>query len=150
LAQAANPGDRWEQLAQLRAGDKVRVEVRGKPEVTGSLAAVTPDSLQLVHGKKEQIDLKKTEIRRVYRIARRPRGRSAAPWIGAGAGFGIGFAAGQPLGYAPGCRFICIVSKPAAGTVIGLAGAALGATAGHFAAGHFAAGKTETLVYKAR
>ena len=140
---AADAGTDWDQLQRLHLGDKVRVELDGKPDVTGDFGAVTPDSLQLVRRRKEQNDIPRTEIRRVF--LKRSRARAAAPWIGAAAGFGVGFAGGWAAGDPPSCQFLCFAPKPATGAVFGAVGAGLGALVGHFAAG-----KTEKLVYRAR
>ena len=142
---AANAGTDWDQLQQLHPGDKVRVVLRGKVDVTADFGAVTPDSLQLVRRQKEQMDLKRTEILRVYRALKRSRARAAAPWIGAAAGFGVGFAGGWAAGDPPSCQFLCFAPKPATGAVFGAVGAGLGALVGHFAAG-----KAEILVYRSR
>ena len=140
---AADAGTDWDQLQRLHLGDKVRVELDGKPDVTGDFGAVTPDSLQLVRRRKEQNDIPRTEIRRVF--LKRSRARAAAPWIGAAAGFGVGFAGGWAAGDPPSCQFLCFAPKPATGAVFGAVGAGLGALVGHFAAG-----KAEKLVYRAR
>jgi hypothetical protein len=76
---AADAGKGWDQLQQLHPGDKVRVELHGKPDVTGDFGAVTPDSLQLVRRQKEQNDISRTEIRRVFRVLQHSRARAAAP-----------------------------------------------------------------------
>lgn len=140
---AADAGTDWDQLQRLHPGDRIRVELRGKPDVTGDFGAVTPDSLQLVCRQKEQNDIPRTEIRRVF--LKRSRARAAAPWIGAAAGFGVGFAGGWAAGDPPSCQFLCFAPKPATGAVFGAVGAGLGALVGHFAAG-----KAEKLVYRAR
>jgi hypothetical protein len=140
---AADAGTDWDQLQQLHPGDKVRVELHGKPDVTGDFGAVTPDSLQLVRRQKEQNDIPRTEIRRVF--LKRSRARAAAPWMGAAAGFGVGFAGGWAAGDPSSCQFLCFAPKPATGAVFGAVGAGLGALVGHFAAG-----KAEKLVYRAR
>ncbi len=143
LCAVAGRAANWDQLQQLHPGDKVRVELHGKPDVTGDFGAVTPDSLQLVRRQKDQVDLKRADVFRVYR--KRSRARSAAPWIGAAAGFGAGFAGGWAAGSGPGCWFVC-VSKPAAGAVVGVVGAGLGTLAGRLVAGK----SGETLVYAVR
>ena len=76
---------------------------------------------------------------------KRSRARGAAPWIGAAAGFGVGFAGGWAAGDPPSCQWLCFAPKPATGAVIGVIGAGLGALVGHFAAG-----KAEILVYRSR
>ena len=140
---AADAGTDWDQLQRLHPGDRIRVELRGKPDVTGDFGAVTPESLQLVRRRKEQNDIPRTEIHRVF--LKRSHARSAAPWIGAAAGFGVGFAGGWAAGDPPSCQFLCFAPKPATGAVFGAVGAGLGALVGHFAAG-----KAEKLVYRAR
>lgn len=140
---AADAGTDWDQLQRLHPGDRIRVELRGKPDVTGDFGAVTPDSLQLVRRRKEQNDIPRTEIHRVF--LKRSHARAAAPWIGAAAGFGLGFAGGWAAGDPPSCQFLCFAPKPATGAVFGAVGAGLGALVGHFAAG-----KAEKLVYRAR
>jgi hypothetical protein len=142
FAQAAGDVGDWERLQQLHPGDRVRVEVRGRPDVAGEFSAVTPVALQLVRNRKEQIDLERTEIGRVYRM--RSRARAAAPWIGMAAGFGVGFARGWPGGSSAGCWFLCI-PKPVTGTVVGAVGAGVGVLAGYVVAG-----RAEHLVYRAR
>lgn len=135
----------WDQLQQLHPGDKVRVELEGKPGVSGDFATVTSDSLQLVRHRKEQCDLPRTEIRRVwvYRLSKRSGTRAAAPWIGVAAGFGAGFGIGAV--WAGHCEGFCVVSKPAAGAIFGVVGAGVGAVVGHLAAGK---AETQTLVYR--
>ena len=140
---AADAGTDWDQLQRLHPGDRIRVELRGKPDVTGDFGAVTPESLQLVRRRKEQNDIPRTEIHRVF--LKRSHARAAAPWIGAAAGFGLGFAGGWAAGDPPSCQFLCFAPKPATGAVFGAVGAGLGALVGHFAAG-----KAEKLVYTAR
>ena len=140
---AADAGTDWDQLQRLHPGDRIRVELRGKPDVTGDFGAVTPESLQLVRRRKEQNDIPRTEIHRVF--LKRSHARAAAPWIGAAAGFGVGFAGGWAAGDPPSCQFLCFAPKPATGAVFGAVGAGLGALVGHFAAG-----KAEKLVYRAR
>ena len=140
---AADAGTDWDQLQRLHPGDRIRVELRGKPDVTGDFGAVTPESLQLVRRRKEQNDIPRTEIHRVF--LKRSHARAAAPWIGAAAGFGVGFAGGWAAGDPPSCQFLCFAPKPATGAVFGAVGAGLGALVGHFAAG-----KAEKLVYTAR
>jgi hypothetical protein len=140
---AADAGTDWDQLQLLHPGDRIRVELRGKPDVTGNFGAVTPESLQLVRRRKEQNDIPRTEIHRVF--LKRSHARAAAPWIGAAAGFGVGFAGGWAAGDPPSCQFLCFAPKPATGAVFGAVGAGLGALVGHFAAG-----KAEKLVYRAR
>jgi len=140
---AADAGTDWDELQRLHPGDRIRVELRGKPDVTGDFGAVTPDSLQLVRRRKEQNDIPRTEIRRVF--LKRSHARAAAPWIGAAAGFGLGFAGGWAAGDPPSCQFLCFAPKPATGAVFGAVGAGLGALVAHFAAG-----KAEKLVYTAR
>ena len=140
---AADAGTDWDQLQRLHPGDRIRVELRGKPDVTGDFGAVTPESLQLVRRRKEQNDIPRTVIHRVF--PKRSHARAAAPWIGAAAGFGVGFAGGWEAGDPPSCQFLCFAPKPATGAVFGAVGAGLGALVGHFAAG-----KAEKLVYRAR
>jgi len=140
---AADAGTDWDQLQRLHPGDRIRVELRGKPDVTGDFGAVAPESLQLVRRRKEQNDIPRTEIHRVF--LKRSHARAAAPWIGAAAGFGVGFAGGWAAGDPPSCQFLCFAPKPATGAVFGAVGAGLGALVGHFAAG-----KAEKLVYRAR
>jgi hypothetical protein len=140
---AADAGTDWDQLQRLHPGDQIRVELRGQPDVTGDFGAVTPESLQLVRRRKEQNDIPRTEIRRVF--LKRSHARAAAPWIGAAAGFGVGFAGGWAAGDSPSCQLSCFAPKPATGAVIGVISAGLGALVGHFAAG-----KAEILVYRSR
>jgi len=144
IARAADAGDNWEQLQQLHPGDKIRVELEGKPGVTGDFAAVTSENLQLVCRRKEQCDLPRTEIRRVWlcRLSGRSRTRAAAPWIGAAAGFGAGFGVGAA--WAGRCEGLCVVSKPAAGAIFGVVGAGVGALVGHLVSGR---AEAQTVVY---
>ena len=90
----------------------------------GDFASVSPESLQLVHRRKQQIDLRRSDIRRIF--LKRSHTRSAAPWIGTAAGFGAGFASGWGIGNPPNCQSICIAPKPATGAVIAAVGAGLG------------------------
>ena len=144
IAQAANATGNWEQLKQLHPGDKIRVELEGKPGTTGDLEAVTAESLQLVRHN-EQLSFARPEIRRVwvYRATGRSRVRAAAPWIGAGVGFGAGFGIGA--GATAGCTGWCVVSPPASGAIVGVVGAGAGALVGYLVSGK---SETRTLVYQ--
>ena len=139
-ARAADSVSDWEQLRQLRPGDQVKVEIRGKRNVTANFRGFTSDGLQLVQGSTKEIEVARTDVRRVYQV--RTRARAAAPWLGAAAGFGVGFAVGWKVGDPPGCSFLCMAPRSATGPAAGAIGAALGALVGHFAAG-----RTDRLVY---
>jgi len=137
--------DDWELLQQLQRGDRVRVQVRRQPDVRGEFATITPAGLQLAGLRNQQIDLRRADIRRVYLVRKRSRARAAAPWIGAAAGFGLGFAAGWGVGESSDCMFLCIgAPKPAAGAIVGLAFAGVGGVVGKFVPA-----KTERLIYRA-
>jgi len=160
VAAASEKPGVWENLEKLRPGDRVRVELRGHKEVTAEFGAVLTDRLLLVQAK-NQIDLRRPDIRGVFLKRKRSGVRTAAPWIGAAAGFGVGFAVGYPLGSPSGqdsqvdCRdsaFGCSslklvpdISRPVSGAIFGLVGMAAGATAGYFIGG-----ARETLIYQSR
>jgi hypothetical protein len=139
----ADPAD-WSQVGQLHPGDKVRVALQNRSEVTAEFAAATPEGLQLVRNGKEQVDLKQADIVRVYQVLKRSPARASATWIGLAAGFGAGFAIGY-VAAGPAARFRADIPKAAVGAAVGLPCAGIGALAGHFAAG-----KGERLVYRAR
>lgn len=149
IAQAANAAGNWEQLQQLRPGDKIRVELEGKRGMTGDFAAVTSESLQVVL-RKEQRDLPRTEVRRVwvYHASGRSRARAAAPWIGAAAGLGVGIGVGWAAGAPANCTGWCfdfVPSKPASAAILGATGAGLGVLVGYLVSGK---SETRTLVYQ--
>ncbi len=127
----------WQSVAQLHAGDKVRLTLKTGPvegvfqnwtshQVTvGTVTAIREDVLKI-----EQ---------------RRPSGKSRAKWAAAGAilGFGAGFGIGAAL---TGCRqdqFVC-VSRTKGGAATGVAGAVIGAAIGALVPHH-----PKKLIYSA-
>jgi hypothetical protein len=132
LATAAEGQDRhdWQSLAQLRAGDQIRLSL--KTEKTGPVTAPfqnwTPQQVTAGTMTARREDVLKIER---YRPGAWGRGKTAAVGavIGLGVGFGGGFAAGAATG---GCRsgeFLCF-SRSTTGAVIGGIGGAIGLVTG--------------------
>src|ERR1017187_779838 len=103
LVTAADGQDRrdWQSLAQLQAGDRIRLSLKTGP-VEGVFQSWTPQQVMAgtVVGRRE--DVLKVER---YRKGGRGRVRNAA--IGAAVGFGGGFAIGAAVGGCHQGEFLC-------------------------------------------
>jgi len=128
----------WEQLQQLRPGEKIQVERRGGDTLNVEFGAVTADRLQAVRNRNEQMEIGRTEILRIYRVRPRSSLRAAAPAISTAIGFGAGFG----IGYVSTGGKTSMIPQPKAGAVAGVAGAVAGGVIGFVARG-----KTKELVY---
>jgi hypothetical protein len=106
---------------------------------------VTPETIQLVRGGKEQLHIPRAEVHRVYAVLQRSRSRRAAPWIGMAAGGAVGVGVGWAIGDPPGCKLFCKVPRTASVPILGLVGAGIGALVGHFIGG-----RSERLAYSVR
>jgi hypothetical protein len=129
LGTAAQAQDRhdWQSLAQLQAGDRIRLSLRTGP-VTAAFQNWTPQQVTAgtVAAKREDV----IKIER-YRPGGWGRGKTAA--IGAAIGLGVGFGGGFAVGAATGgCRsgeFLCF-SRSTTGAIVGGIGAAIGLVTG--------------------
>ena len=129
LGTAAQGQDRhdWQSLAQLRAGDRIRLSLRTGP-VTAAFQSWTPQQVTAGTVTARREDVLKIER---YRPGGWGRGKTAAVGavIGLGVGFGGGFAVGAATG---GCRsgeFLCF-SRSTTGAIIGGIGGAIGLVTG--------------------
>lgn len=126
LGTAANGQDRrdWQSLAQLQAGDRVRLSLKTGP-VDGVFQSWTPQQVTAGTVTARREDVRKIER---YRNGGWGRGKSAA--LGAAVGLGAGLAIGAAAG---GCRQgqLCLAGRGTVAAAFGgvglLAGAAVGA-----------------------
>ena len=115
----------WQSLAQLQAGDRIRLSLKTGP-VTGVFQTWTPE--QVTAG---TVIAKKDDVLKIerYRSGGSERGKKAA--IGALIGLGGGFAIGA--GATGGChqgQFGPCISRGLGGAIVGGAGALVGAGIG--------------------
>jgi len=140
LVTAANGQDRsdWQSLAQLQAGDKIRLSLKTGP-VEGAFQNWTPQEVTAGTVTARREDVVKIER---YRKSGGGRGKHAA--IGAAIGFGGGFAMGAAVG---GCRpnEICLGSRGTWGAACGGVGALIGAGVGALIPPHH-----KDLIYSAK
>jgi hypothetical protein len=129
LGTAAAGQDRhdWQSLAQLQAGDRIRLFLKTGP-VTDAFQSWTPQQVTAGAVTARREDVLKIER---YRPGGWGRGKTAAVGavIGLGVGFGGGFAVGAATG---GCRsgeFLCF-SRGTSGAIIGGIGGAIGLVTG--------------------
>jgi hypothetical protein len=139
LATAAAAQDRsdWQSLAQLRAGDTIRLTLK-----TGLSKAAFQDFTpqQVTAG---TVTTKMEDVLKIERYRHGGRGKAAA--VGAVIGFGGGFAIGAATG---GCRqgeFGACIPRGALGAIIGGVGAVVGAGIGALLPRH-----TTELIYSAK
>jgi hypothetical protein len=129
LGTAAQAQDRhdWQSLAQLQAGDRIRLSLRTGP-VTAAFQNWTPQ--QVMAG---TVTAKREDVLKVERYRQGGWGRGKTAAIGAVIGLGVGFGGGFAVGAATGgCRsgeFLCF-SRGTTGAIIGGIGAAIGLVTG--------------------
>ncbi|MGH9841311.1 MAG: hypothetical protein ACREEM_21365 [Blastocatellia bacterium] len=133
----------WEVVRQLLTGEKVQIEKKDGKKLTGVKAGATDVELY-IERKGKTVDLKREEVRRVWRVAPPSRKKQ---WLFGGIGAGVGLAAG--LGIATGlalkqCGGSCT------GEGVGIVAAIVGLPAGGAVAGVTLAGDGKrTLLYTA-
>jgi hypothetical protein len=143
LGAAAAGQDRrdWQSLAQLQAGDRIRLSLKTGP-VTGAFQNWTPQ--QVTAGK---VTAKKEDVLTLERFRQGGGGRGKHAAIGALIGFGGGFAIGTIAD--PNChsgQLLCIgISRGVAGAAVGVAGAVIGAGIGALLPRH-----NTDLIYSAK
>jgi hypothetical protein len=143
LATAAEAQARrdWQSLAQLNAGDKIRLTLKTGP-MEGVFQSWTPQ--QVTAG---TVTAKREEVLKMERYRQGGRGRGEHAAIGALIGFGGGFAIGA--GVNPSCHqgeFLCPhISRGLAGVAVGGAGAMIGG-----AIGALLPRRTKELIYSAK
>jgi hypothetical protein len=139
----------WQSLAQLQAGDRIRLSL--KTEKTGPVTAAfqnwTPQQVTAGTVTARREDVFKIER---YRQGGWGRGKTAAigAVIGLGVGFGGGFAVGAATG---GCRsgeFLCF-SRSSSGAIVGGIGGAIGLVSGA-AIGALFPRRPKELIYSAK
>jgi hypothetical protein len=131
LGTAAQGQDRhdWQSLAQLRAGDRIRLSLRTGP-VTAAFQSWTPQQVTAGTVTARREDVLKIER---YRPGGWGRGKTAA--VGAVIGLGVGFGGGFAIGAAVGghCNqggFGPCFSRGTTGAIIGGLGAGIGIVSG--------------------
>src|ERR1019366_431136 len=126
FAAAAEGQDRrdWQPLAQLQAGDTIRLSLKAGP-VDGAFRNWTPQDVTVGTVTSRREDVLRIER---YRKGGSGRGKSAAigALIGLGGGFVLGAAStGNCQGEIPFC-----IPRGAAGVILGVVGAGIGAAIG--------------------
>jgi hypothetical protein len=114
----------WQSLAQLQAGDNIRLSLKTGP-VTGLFQAFTPQQVTAGTTTARKEDVLKIER---YRHGGWGRGKTAA--VGALIGFGGGFAIGAGVSGCNHNQFGICVSRGFGGAILGGAGAVVGAGIG--------------------
>jgi len=139
VAKAADkPEASWDNLQQLKAGQRIRIVRTDLSSVTGYFASVGADSLALKTARGEQT-LNRADINRITRSGGK-RGRNAL--IGAAVGGGAGAAVGAATGGCHPGEFICLGRGTVAGILAGV-GVVAGAVVGVAIPGH-------TTIYQAK
>jgi hypothetical protein len=126
FASAAHAQDRhdWQSLAQLHAGDRVRLSLKTEP-VEGVFQSWTPQ--QVTAG---TVTAKREDVLQIERYRPGGWGRAKSAAVGALIGFGGGFTTGAAAGGCHPGEFGPCFSRGALGGVLGGAGAVVGAGIG--------------------
>ena len=136
LAQQTAAGD-WTKVAALPASQELLVETKSNKRVKGQLVSVSDVSL-ILEKNGTRTELTRAQIKHVYRLSGKTRGRSALKGMGVGAA--IGLSAGL-IFYLPARDDNEVLAVPAF-TLIGAGiGAGVGALAGK--------GQKRELIYSA-
>jgi hypothetical protein len=135
---ADKPEASWENVQQLKAGQKIHIVRADLKSVTGHFVSVSADSLALKTVAGEQT-LNRVDINRITRSGGQ-RGRNAL--IGAAVGGGAGAAVGAASGGCHPGEFICLSRGTVAGILAGV-GVLAGAVVGVAIPGH-------TTIYRAK
>jgi MFS family permease len=126
LVTAAEGQDRhdWQSLAQLRAGDRIRLSLKTGP-VEGAFRSWTPQEVTA-----GMVTARREDVRKIERYREGGWGRGKQAALGAAIGFGGGFAIGAAAGGCHPNELLCVGRGPlgaAIGGVGALAGAGIGA-----------------------
>lgn len=81
----------WSALQALPAAQALLIETQNSPAVKGPFVSVT-DAMLMIERRAANTELPRAQIKRVFRLTGKPRGRSA--WKGASIGGAIGAGAG--------------------------------------------------------
>lgn len=135
---ADKPEASWDNVQQLKPGQRVQIVRTDLKSVTGHFVRVAPDSLTLKTAAGEQT-LNRLDINRITRSGGK-RGRNAL--IGAGVGGGAGAAVGAASGGCHPGEFLCVGRGTVAGIFAGV-GIVAGAAVGVAIPGH-------TTIYRAK
>jgi hypothetical protein len=138
-AEAQDRSD-WQSLAQLRAGDNLRLSLKTGP-VKGAFQSWTPQDVTA-----GSVIAKKDDVLKIERY-RHGGGRGRRAALGALIGFGGGFVIGVAAD--PRCNpgeFLCFeIPRGLAGVAVGVLGAGIGAGIGALLPGH-----PKELIYSAK
>lgn len=140
LGPAADGQDRrdWQSLAQLKAGDRIRLSLKTGP-MEGAFQSWTPQQVTAGTATARREDVLKIER------YRQGGGRGKSAGIGALIGFGGGFAIGAAAGGCHQGQFGPCFSRGAVGAVVGGVGAVVGAGIGALLPRH-----SKELIYSAQ
>src|SRR5579863_9527601 len=141
LATGAAGQDRrdWQSLAQLQAGDRIRLSLKTGP-VEGGFHNWTPQEVTA-----GTVTAKREDVLKIERYRQGGGGRGMHAAIGALIGFGGGFAIGAGVGGCNQGQFGPCVSRGAGGAAAGGVGALIGAGIGALLSQH-----NKELIYSAR
>jgi len=120
----------WQSLAQLQAGDKIRLSLKSGP-VTGVFQTWTPE--QVTAG---TVTAQKEDVLKIERYGHGSSGRGKHAAIGALIGFGGGFAIGAGIAGCQKNEFGPCLSRGLGGAVVGGVGAVVGAGIGALLPAH--------------
>ena len=141
LGNAAGGQDRhdWQSLAQLQAGDRIRLSLKTGP-VDGAFQSWTPQEVTA-----GTVTAKKEDVLKIKQYRRSGGGRGKHAAIGALIGFGGGFAIGAAAGGCNKNSFGPCFSRGQVGALVGGVGLVTGAGIGALLPPH-----KKDLIYSAR
>jgi hypothetical protein len=141
LVTAADGQDRrdWQSLAQLQAGDRIRLSLKTGP-VEGVFQNWTP--LQVAAG---TVTARREDVLKIERYRKGGGGRGKHAAIGAAVGFGGGFAIGAAVGGCHPNELLCFGGRGTWGAAFGGVGALIGAGVGALIPRH-----NKDLIYSAK
>jgi hypothetical protein len=87
-AQQVAPANDWARLLALTPSQELLLETKNDQKIKGTFTSVSNASLMLTHGG-TKTEFTRAQIKRVYRLTGKTRGRSALKGLGIGAAIGL-------------------------------------------------------------